>query len=166
VIGFGHGAPRTDVSHFSVPVSPDFSAAPRRRRRRSPARTDARAIRQWRRGLILHFDGLRYRVGPTCQALQPWLCLLPPRVRPPSTANAGCSVIQPAFFPCVRVFGLKPTSCLDAINLLRLYRPRKSFVFYGQARAPAEEVAEGFISTAARQYTIGQIRSQRGHERH
>ncbi|WP_232020330.1 hydantoinase B/oxoprolinase family protein [Methylocaldum marinum] len=117
-------------------------------------------------GSILHFDGLRFRVGPDSAGANPGpasyrrggpLCV--------TDANVMVGKIRPEFFP--KVFGPNGDQPLDTDIVRRRFRELAETVQsgIGQTLSP-EEAAEGFIDVAVENMAaaIKKISVQRGHD--
>ena len=164
VIGFDMGGTSTDVSHYAGEFEREFETQVAGVRVRAPMMSIHTVAAGG--GSILHFDGLRYRVGPDSAGANPG---------PASYRRGGpltvtdCNVmlgkIQPRVFPAV--FGPQANSKLDRDVVVAKFTElaQKIALITGVLQAP-EQVAEGFIAIAIGNMAnaIKFISVQRGHD--
>jgi len=164
VIGFDMGGTSTDVSHYAGQFERVFETQVAGVRMRAPMMSIHTVAAGG--GSILHFDGSRYRVGPSSAGANPGPASY--RRGGPLTvtdANLMTGKIQPAHFP--RLFGPDGNEPLD-LDIVRTKfaaLARAIADATGELRTP-EQVAEGFIQIAVGNMAnaIKQISVQRGHD--
>ena len=117
-------------------------------------------------GSILHFDGMRYRVGPESAGAYPGPACY--RANGPLTitdCNVMLGKLQPKFFPCV--FGACGDQPLDAEIVRGKFEDLAAEITAasGDNRSPLE-VAEGFVQVAIENMAnaIKKISVQRGYD--
>jgi len=158
IIGFDMGGTSTDVSHYAGEFERAFETQIAGVRMRAPMMSIHTVAAGG--GSILHFDGVRMRVGPDSAGARPG---------PASYRNGGpltvtdCNVhlgkIQPDFFP--HVFGPNGDEPLDATLV------RDKFAALAAAmNLTSEQVAEGFLDIAVANMAnaIKKISVQRGYD--
>ncbi len=164
VIGFDMGGTSTDVSHYASEFEREFETQVAGVRVRAPMMSIHTVAAGG--GSILHFDGLRYRVGPDSAGANPG---------PASYRRGGpltvtdCNVmlgkIQPTSFPAV--FGPTADAILDRDIVVTRFTAlaQQIHAATGVLQTP-EQVAEGFIKIAVGNMAnaIKFISVQRGHD--
>ena len=164
VIGFDMGGTSTDVSHYAGEFEREFETQVAGVRVRAPMMSIHTVAAGG--GSILHFDGLRYRVGPDSAGANPG---------PASYRRGGpltitdCNVmlgkIQPTSFPAV--FGANADAMLDRDVVIKRFKElaQQIHAATGVLQTP-EQVAEGFITIAVGNMAnaIKFISVQRGHD--
>ena len=164
VIGFDMGGTSTDVSHYAGEFERVFETQVAGVRMRAPMMSIHTVAAGG--GSILHFDGVRYRVGPDSAGANPG----------PATYRRGgpltvtdCNVllgkIQPAHFPTV--FGPNGDQPLDLDAARTGFARMAAEIGQATGRTPLpEEIAEGCIAIAVANMAnaIKQISVQRGHD--
>ncbi|MBV0882025.1 hydantoinase B/oxoprolinase family protein [Noviherbaspirillum sp. L7-7A] len=164
VIGFDMGGTSTDVSHYAGEFERVFETQVAGVRMRAPMMSIHTVAAGG--GSILHFDGVRYRVGPDSAGANPG---------PASYRRGGpltvtdCNVllgkIQPAHFPTV--FGPNGDQPLDLEAARTGFARMAAEIGQATGRTPLpEQVAEGClaIAVASMANAIKQISVQRGHD--
>ncbi len=156
IINFDMGGTSTDVSHFAGEYERDFETQVAGVRMRTPImRIHTIAAGG---GSILHFDGLRFRVGPDSAGANPGPACY--RNNGPLTitdCNVMLGKLHGRFFP--QVFGESGTEALDEAIVKKKFAelvPNKSAV----------EAAEGFLKIAIDNMAnaIKKISVQRGYD--
>ncbi|OLZ63154.1 5-oxoprolinase [Streptomyces sp. IMTB 2501] len=163
-IGFDMGGTSTDVSHYAGEIERVLGTQVAGVRMRAPM-TDIHTVAAGG-GSILHFDGMRYRVGPDSAGADPGpVCYR--RGGPPTVTDANVMLgrIQPAFFP--RVFGKDGDQPLDeaAVRARFTEFAEQTAAATGGHRGP-EEVAAGFLDIAVLNIAnaVKKISVQRGRD--
>jgi 5-oxoprolinase (ATP-hydrolysing) len=164
VIGFDMGGTSTDVSHFAGEFERVFETQVAGVRMRAPMMNIHTVAAGG--GSILHFDGMRYRVGPDSTGANPGPASYR---RGGPLAVSDCNVmlgkIQPAYFP--NVFGPNADTSLDRdiVQQKFLQMAAEIEAATGQRSTP-EQIAEGFIDIAVGNMAnaIKKISVQRGHD--
>ena len=158
IIGFDMGGTSTDVSHYAGEFERAFETQVAGVRMRAPMMSIHTVAAGG--GSILHFVGVRMRVGPDSAGAKPG---------PASYRNGGpltvtdCNVllgkIQPDFFP--RVFGPDADQPLSSVAV----REKFAALAIRMGRTP-EQVAEGFLDIAVANMAnaIKKISVQRGYD--
>ncbi|MBV9022344.1 MAG: hydantoinase B/oxoprolinase family protein [Streptomycetaceae bacterium] len=145
-IGFDMGGTSTDVSHYAGEIERVLSTQVAGVRMRAPM-TDIHTVAAGG-GSILHFDGMRYRVGPDSAGADPGpACYRRGGPLTVTDANVMLGRIQPAHFP--PVFGKNGDQPLDDAVVRRHFEElaQWSAATTGDRRSP-EEVAAGFLDIA------------------
>ncbi|MFD8392640.1 hydantoinase B/oxoprolinase family protein [Streptomyces sp. NPDC059680] len=145
-IGFDMGGTSTDVSHYAGEIERVLGTQVAGVRMRAPM-TDIHTVAAGG-GSILHFDGMRYRVGPDSAGADPGpVCYRRGGPLTVTDANVMLGRIQPAFFP--RVFGKDGDQPLDdaAVRARFTELAEQTAAATGRGRSP-EEVAAGFLDIA------------------
>ncbi|MFE8949461.1 hydantoinase B/oxoprolinase family protein [Streptomyces sp. NPDC007856] len=145
-IGFDMGGTSTDVSHYAGEIERVLGTQVAGVRMRAPM-TDIHTVAAGG-GSILHFDGMRYRVGPDSAGADPGpVCYRRGGPLTVTDANVMVGRIQPAFFP--RVFGKDGNQPLDeaAVRARFTELAEQTAAATGKRRSP-EEVAAGFLDIA------------------
>ncbi|MGJ5748905.1 5-oxoprolinase (ATP-hydrolysing) [Streptomyces puniciscabiei] len=163
-IGFDMGGTSTDVSHYAGEIERVLGTQVAGVRMRAPM-TDIHTVAAGG-GSILHFDGMRYRVGPDSAGADPGpVCYR--RCGPLTVTDANVMVgrIQPAYFP--RVFGKDGDQPLDAAAVRARFTElaEQTAAATGKRRSP-EEVAAGFLDIAVLNIAnaVKRISVQRGRD--
>ncbi|WBO68442.1 hydantoinase B/oxoprolinase family protein [Streptomyces camelliae] len=163
-IGFDMGGTSTDVSHYAGEIERVLGTQVAGVRMRSPM-TDIHTVAAGG-GSVLHFDGMRYRVGPDSAGADPGPVSY--RRGGPLTvtdANVMLGRVQPGFFP--RVFGKDGDQPLDeaAVRARFTELAERTAAATGQRRSP-EEVAAGFLDIAVLNIAnaVKKISVQRGRD--
>ncbi|MFB0627295.1 hydantoinase B/oxoprolinase family protein [Streptomyces sp. AB3(2024)] len=164
VIGFDMGGTSTDVSHFAGGYERVSTSQVAGVRIQAPM-LDIHTVAAGG-GSVLHFDGIRYRVGPDSAGAAPGPACY--RAGGPLTltdANVMLGRVQPAHFP--RVFGPDGDQPLDHEVVRRLFTELagKIQAHTGDRRSP-EQVAEGYLQVAVANMAtaVKRISVQRGHD--
>ena len=164
IIGFDMGGTSTDVSHYAGELEREFETQVAGVRMRAPMLSIHTIAAGG--GSILHFDGLRYRVGPDSAGANPGpACYRRGGPLTVTDCNVMLGIIQPDYFPSV--FGPDGDEPLDA-EIVRI----KFAVLAGQIekvtgeKLSPERVAEGFIRIAVANMAnaVKFISVQRGHD--
>ncbi|MEV6056883.1 hydantoinase B/oxoprolinase family protein [Streptomyces sp. NPDC052107] len=163
-IGFDMGGTSTDVSHYAGEIERVLSTQVAGVRMRAPM-TDIHTVAAGG-GSILHFDGMRYRVGPDSAGADPGpVCYRRGGPLTVTDANVMLGRIQPAFFP--RVFGKDGDRPLDeaAVRARFTELAEETAAATGRRRSP-EEVAAGFLDIAVLNIAnaVKRISVQRGRD--
>jgi 5-oxoprolinase (ATP-hydrolysing) len=163
-IGFDMGGTSTDVSHYAGEIERVLSTQVAGVRMRAPM-TDIHTVAAGG-GSILHFDGMRYRVGPDSAGADPGpVCYRRGGPLTVTDANVMLGRIQPAFFP--RVFGKDGDQPLDeaAVRARFTELAEQTAAATGKRRSP-EEVAAGFLDIAVLNIAnaVKRISVQRGRD--
>ncbi len=164
IIGFDMGGTSTDVSHYAGELERTFETQVGGVRLRAPMLCIHTVAAGG--GSILHFDGMRYRVGPESAGACPGPACY--RANGPLTitdCNVMLGKLQPKFFPCV--FG----ACGDQPLNAEIVRGKfeglavEITAVTGDSRSPLE-VAEGFVRVAIENMAnaIKKISVQRGYD--
>ena len=164
VIGFDMGGTSTDVSHYAGELERAFETQVAGVRLRAPMLCIHTVAAGG--GSILHFDGMRYRVGPESAGAYPGPACY--RANGPLTitdCNVMLGKLQPKFFP--RVFGACGDQPLDAEIVRGKFEDLAAEITAatGDNRSPVE-VAEGFVQVAIENMAnaIKKISVQRGYD--
>ncbi|MGH8469841.1 MAG: hydantoinase B/oxoprolinase family protein [Gammaproteobacteria bacterium] len=164
VIGFDMGGTSTDVSHYAGDLERAFETQVAGVRLRAPMLCIHTVAAGG--GSILHFDGMRYRVGPASAGAYPGPACY--RADGPLTitdCNVMLGKLQPKFFPCV--FGACGDQPLDAEIVRGKFEHLAAEITaaIGDNRSPLE-VAEGFVQVAIENMAnaIKKISVQRGYD--
>jgi len=164
VIGFDMGGTSTDVSHFAGEFERAFDAQVAGVRLRAPMMNIHTVAAGG--GSILHFDGMRYRVGPDSAGADPGpACYRRGGPLTITDCNVLLGKIQPAHFPAV--FGPHGDARLDRRIVREQFRQMAAEIERATGKRPApEEIAEGFVDIAVGNMAnaIKQISVQRGHD--
>ncbi|MER6735047.1 hydantoinase B/oxoprolinase family protein [Streptomyces puniciscabiei] len=163
-IGFDMGGTSTDVSHYAGEIERVLGTQVAGVRMRAPM-TDIHTVAAGG-GSILHFDGMRYRVGPDSAGADPGpACYRRGGPLTVTDANVMVGRIQPAFFP--RVFGKDGDQPLDAAAVRARFAElaEQTAAATGRRRSP-EEVAAGFLDIAVLNMAnaVKRISVQRGRD--
>ncbi|MFB8179156.1 hydantoinase B/oxoprolinase family protein [Streptomyces sp. NPDC055966] len=163
-IGFDMGGTSTDVSHYAGEIERILGTQVAGVRMRAPM-TDIHTVAAGG-GSVLHFDGMRYRVGPDSAGADPGpVCYRRGGPLTVTDANVMLGRIQPAFFP--RVFGETGDQPLDAGAVRARFTElaEETAAATGRRRAP-EEVAAGFLDIAVLNIAnaVKKISVQRGRD--
>ncbi|CAI8946442.1 hydantoinase B/oxoprolinase family protein [Methylocaldum szegediense] len=164
IVTFDMGGTSTDVAHYAGEFERSQESEIAGVRLRAPILNIHTVAAGG--GSILHFDGLRFRVGPDSAGANPGpacyrrggpLCV--------TDANVMVGKIRPEFFP--HVFGPNGNEALDTEIVRRKFRELAETIRSDSGRAlSSEEVAEGFIDVAVENMAaaIKTISVQRGHD--
>ena len=164
VIGFDMGGTSTDVSHYAGELERQYETEVAGVRMRAPMLSIHTVAAGG--GSILHFDGIRYRVGPDSAGANPGPAAY--RRGGPLTltdANIALGRIQPAYFPAV--FGDSGDEPLDTgVAHDRFAALARRIEQATGDRRGSEEVAAGFIEIAVANMAnaIKKISVQRGYD--
>ena len=164
VIGFDMGGTSTDVSHYAGEFERQYETEVAGVRMRAPMLSIHTVAAGG--GSILHFDGIRYRVGPDSAGANPGPAAY--RRGGPLTltdANITLGRIQPAYFPAV--FGDSGDEPLDTgVAHDRFAALARRIEQATGDRRGSEEVAAGFIEIAVANMAnaIKKISVQRGYD--
>jgi 5-oxoprolinase (ATP-hydrolysing) len=164
VVGFDMGGTSTDVSHYAGELERVFGTEVAGVRMRAPM-MDIHTVAAGG-GSVLHFDGVRYRVGPDSAGAVPGpACYRRGGPLTVTDANVMLGRVQPARFP--HVFGPDGDQPLDADEVRRRFNrlAEEAREATGDTRTP-EEVAEGFLEIAVLNMAnaVKRISVQRGHD--
>ena len=162
VIGFDMGGTSTDVTHCAGEMERSFETLVAGVRMRAPMLAIHTVAAGG--GSILHFDGMRMRVGPDSAGANPGpACYRKLGPLTVTDANVLLGRIAPCFFP--QVFGPGGDDALDDNVVCQRFAAlaQEISAVTGTQRTP-EEVAEGFVTIAVENMTnaIKQISVQRG----
>ena len=164
IISFDMGGTSTDVAHFKGDYERSFETLVAGVRMRAPMMRIHTVAAGG--GSILHFDGLRYRVGPDSAGADPGPASY--RRGGPLTvtdANLMAGKIQPRFFP--KLFGASGNQSLDAEVAAEKFEELAQIIekATGDERTPVQ-VAEGFLKIAVDNMAnaIKRISIQRGYD--
>jgi 5-oxoprolinase (ATP-hydrolysing) len=160
VIGFDMGGTSTDVCHYDGIYERSFESVVAGARVRAPMMLIHTVAAGG--GSILHYDAMRFRVGPDSAGADPGP--LAYRRGGPLTvtdANVMTGKLQPAFFP--RIFGPDQDQSLDAEAVRKAFKALARKLGDGRS---AEEIADGFIKIAVENMAnaIKTISVQRGYD--
>jgi 5-oxoprolinase (ATP-hydrolysing) len=160
VIGFDMGGTSTDVCHFEGAYERSLESMVAGARVRAPMMLIHTVAAGG--GSILHYDAMRFRVGPDSAGADPGP--LSYRRGGPLTvtdANVMTGKLQPDYFP--RIFGPAQNEPLDAEAVQKSFKALARKL--GDGRAP-EEIADGFIKIAVENMAnaIKAISVQRGYD--
>ncbi|MER6571562.1 hydantoinase B/oxoprolinase family protein [Streptomyces sp. NPDC001093] len=163
-IGFDMGGTSTDVSHYAGEIERVLGTQVAGVRMRAPM-TDIHTVAAGG-GSILHFDGMRYRVGPDSAGADPGpVCYRRGGPLTVTDANVMVGRIHAAFFP--RVFGKDGDQPLDegAVRARFTELAEQTAAATGRRRSP-EEVAAGFLDIAVLNIAnaVKKISVQRGRD--
>ena len=164
IIGFDMGGTSTDVSHYDGEFEKAFETHVAGVRLRAPMMLIHTVAAGG--GSVLHFDGLRYRVGPDSAGAHPG---------PASYRNGGpltvtdCNVmlgkLQADLFP--KLFGPNSNETLDHSTVVEQFNKLAADIekTTGNERTP-EQVASGFLSIAVQNMAnaVKKISVQRGYD--
>jgi 5-oxoprolinase (ATP-hydrolysing) len=164
VIGFDMGGTSTDVWHYAGEFERSFEAHVAGVRLRAPMLSIHTVAAGG--GSILHFDGMRYRVGPDSAAAWPGpACYRHDGPLTITDCNVMLGKLQANFFP--RVFGPNGDQPLDSEVVVRKFEHLAAEIqaATGDQRTPVE-VAEGFVQVAVENMAnaIKKISVQRGYD--
>lgn len=164
IINFDMGGTSTDVSHFAGEYERDFETQVAGVRMRTPIMRIHTVAAGG--GSILHFDGLRYRVGPDSAGAKPGPACY--RQNGPLTmtdCNVMLGKLHGQFFP--KVFGKSGDEPLDETIVKEKFSAlaKKISLSTGVERS-ATQVAEGFLKIAVDNMAnaIKKISVQRGYD--
>jgi 5-oxoprolinase (ATP-hydrolysing) len=160
IIGFDMGGTSTDVCHFEGGYERTFESVVAGARVRAPMMLIHTVAAGG--GSILHYDAMRFRVGPDSAGADPGP--LAYRRGGPLTvtdANVMTGKLQPDFFP--HIFGPAQNEKLDAEAVRKAFKLLAKKL--GDGRTP-EEIADGFIKIAVENMAnaIKTISVQRGYD--
>ena len=160
IIGFDMGGTSTDVCHFDGGYERTFESVVAGARVRAPMMLIHTVAAGG--GSILHYDAMRFRVGPDSAGADPGP--LAYRRGGPLTvtdANVMTGKLQPEFFP--RIFGPEQNETLDAASVRKAFKALAKKLGDGRS---AEEIADGFIKIAVENMAnaIKTISVQRGYD--
>ncbi|WP_369386339.1 hydantoinase B/oxoprolinase family protein [Streptomyces sp. CG1] len=164
VIGFDMGGTSTDVSHYAGEIERVLGTQVAGVRMRAPM-TDIHTVAAGG-GSVLHFDGMRYRVGPDSAGADPGpVCYRRGGPLTVTDANVMLGRVQPAYFP--QVFGKDGDQPLDeaAVRARFTELAQQTAVETGRRRS-LEEVAAGFLDIAVLNIAnaVKKISVQRGRD--
>jgi 5-oxoprolinase (ATP-hydrolysing) len=164
IITFDMGGTSTDVAHYAGEYERSFETEIAGVRLRAPMMNIHTVAAGG--GSILHFDGLRYRVGPDSAGANPGpacyrrggpLCV--------TDANVMVGKLSPELFP--RVFGKRGDQALDRDTVRERFTRLAAEIHAatGAWRSP-EQVAEGFLTIAVENMAnaIKRISVRRGYD--
>ncbi|MDG2033393.1 MAG: hydantoinase B/oxoprolinase family protein, partial [Rhodospirillales bacterium] len=164
VIGFDMGGTSTDVSHYAGVFERAFETQVAGVRLRSPIMQIHTVAAGG--GSLLHFDGARFRVGPTSAGADPGpACYGRGGPLTVTDANVSLGRIQPSHFP--HVFGEDGKAALDLQAARQKLQALTVEVNTGLgSNLSAEEVAEGFLKIAVENMAnaIKKVSVQRGYD--
>ncbi|HSD92128.1 MAG TPA: hydantoinase B/oxoprolinase family protein [Methyloceanibacter sp.] len=160
IIGFDMGGTSTDVCHFDGAYERSLESVVAGARVRAPMMLIHTVAAGG--GSILHYDAMRFRVGPDSAGADPGP--LAYRRGGPLTvtdANVMTGKLQPEFFP--RLFGPAQNEMLDAESVRKALKTLARKLGDGRS---AEEIADGFIRIAVENMAnaIKVISVQRGYD--
>ncbi|HEY8276996.1 MAG TPA: hydantoinase B/oxoprolinase family protein, partial [Methyloceanibacter sp.] len=142
IIGFDMGGTSTDVCHFDGIYERNFDSVVAGVRVRAPMMAVNTVAAGG--GSILHYDGVRFRVGPDSAGAQPGP--LSYRNGGPLTvtdANVMTGKLRPEYFP--HIFGPRQDESLDADSVRKAFKSLARKIGDGRS---AEEIADGCIRIA------------------
>jgi len=164
IITFDMGGTSTDVAHYAGEYERSFETEVAGVRMRTPMMHIHTVAAGG--GSTLHFDGMRYRVGPDSAGADPGpacyrrggpLCV--------TDANVMVGKLPPDYFP--KVFGPNGDLSIDhAVVEERFARLAEAIAETTGRRQTAEEVADGFLAVAVENMAaaIKKISVQRGYD--
>ncbi len=160
VIGFDMGGTSTDVTHFDGTFERTLESEVAGVRMRSPMMLIHTVAAGG--GSILHFDGARFRVGPSSAGATPGPACY--RLGGPLTvtdANLMVGKLLPDYFPAI--FGPQQDQPLDSETVRETFQALAEGIGDGRS---AEEVADGFLKIAIANMAeaIKKISVQRGYD--
>ncbi|MEU6774740.1 hydantoinase B/oxoprolinase family protein [Streptomyces sp. NPDC046759] len=163
-IGFDMGGTSTDVSHYAGEIERVLGTQVAGVRMRAPM-TDIHTVAAGG-GSVLHFDGMRYRVGPDSAGADPGpVCYRRGGPLTVTDANVMLGRVQPAYFP--RAFGKDGDQPLDEVAVRDRFTElaEQTATATGRRRSP-EEVAAGFLDIAVLNIAnaVKKISVQRGRD--
>ncbi|GGV00361.1 5-oxoprolinase [Streptomyces filipinensis] len=163
-IGFDMGGTSTDVSHYAGEIERVLGTQVAGVRMRAPM-TDIHTVAAGG-GSVLHFDGMRYRVGPDSAGADPGpICYRRGGPLTVTDANVMLGRVQPAYFPAV--FGKDGDQPLDeaAVRARFTELAEQTAAATGRRLGP-EEVAAGFLDIAVLNIAnaVKKISVQRGRD--
>lgn len=164
IIGFDMGGTSTDVALYAGQFEREFDS----QIAGAPVRVPTMAIHTVAAGggSILHFDGVRFRVGPDSAGAQPGPAAY--RNGGPLTvtdANVMLGKIQPDWFP--RIFGPTADAALDAQVVRERFEALAAEISTATGESwCASRVAEGFVQVAVESMAqaIKRISLEKGHD--
>ncbi len=164
IIGFDMGGTSTDVSHFAGEYERAFDTQVAGVRMRVPIMRIHTVAAGG--GSILHFDGLRYRVGPDSAGANPGpACYRRGGPLTVTDCNVMLGKLNPDYFPAI--FGPNADLPLDRETVVQKFRELADEITAktGDTRTP-EAVAEGFLMIAIENMAnaIKKISVQRGYD--
>ena len=164
IIGFDMGGTSTDVSHYDGEYERAFETEVAGVRLRAPMMAIHTVAAGG--GSILHFDGLRYRVGPDSAGAHPGpACYRKGGPLAITDCNVMVGKLQPEFFP--PVFGIEGNLPLDADVVRQKFGELAAEIrSKTQVERTIEQVAEGFLAIAIDKMAnaIKKISVQRGYD--
>ncbi|WP_436200282.1 hydantoinase B/oxoprolinase family protein [Astrobacterium formosum] len=159
LIGFDMGGTSTDVSHFDGDYERTFETEVAGVRMRAPMMLIHTVAAGG--GSILHYDGMRFRVGPDSAGANPGpACYRRGGPLAVTDANVMLGKLMPDFFP--KIFGPDQDEPLDA----EAVRAGFAALARGVGDKTPEEIADGFIRIAVENMAnaIKKISVQRGYD--
>lgn len=164
IVTFDMGGTSTDVAHFAGTIERNDEAEIAGIRLHLPLLNIHTVAAGG--GSVLHFDGLRCRVGPDSAGADPGPACYR-RSGPLCVTDATLLVgkLHPAFFP--QVFGPRANQALDADTVRERFGSLAAEISGASARlTTAEAVADGFLRVAAESMAnaIKKISVQRGYD--
>ncbi len=165
LIGFDMGGTSTDVSHYAGELERRFDTQVAGVRMRVPMLNIHTVAAGG--GSILHFDGLRFRVGPDSAGANPGpACYGQGGPLTVTDCNVMLGKLDARFFP--QVFGEHQDQPLDVDQVTKRFAELADTVSQatGQAHTPPTEVAEGFLRIAVDNMAnaIKKISTQNGYD--
>jgi 5-oxoprolinase (ATP-hydrolysing) len=164
IIGFDMGGTSTDVSHFNGEFEKTFESQVAGVRLRAPMMLIHTVAAGG--GSIIHFDGMRYRVGPDSAGADPGpACYRRGGPLTITDCNVMLGKIQSDFFP--KVFGHDAAQTLDAdLVKARFMDLAVEIAEVTKTRNPPEVIAAGFLTIAVENMAnaIKTISVQRGYD--
>lgn len=144
IIAFDMGGTSTDVAHYAGVLEHSFETEVAGIRMRAPM-INIHTVAAGG-GSILHFDGLRFRVGPESASANPG----PASYRqggPLTVTDANVMLGRLPLFP--KVFGQQGNLALDSERVKQLFQQLSQRINQGQKNTGSpERVAEGFLAIA------------------
>jgi 5-oxoprolinase (ATP-hydrolysing) len=159
LIGFDMGGTSTDVSHFDGDYERAFETEVAGVRMRAPMMLIHTVAAGG--GSILHYDGMRFRVGPDSAGANPGpTCYRRGGPLAVTDANVMLGKLMPEFFP--RIFGPSQDQPLDADAVRAAFARLARQV----GDKSSEEIADGFVRIAVENMAnaIKKISVQRGYD--
>jgi len=164
IIGFDMGGTSTDVTHYNGEYERSFETLVAGVRMRAPMMNIHTVAAGG--GSILHYDGSRFRVGPTSAGADPGpACYRRGGPLTVTDCNVMLGRIQPDYFPAI--FGVSGNEKLDSETVREQFSRLAEQVSSAQGKpVSAENVAEGFLRIAVENMAnaIKKISVQRGHD--
>ncbi len=163
IVTFDMGGTSTDVAHYAGEYERNFETEVAGIRMRAPMMHIHTVAAGG--GSILHFDGMRFRVGPDSAGANPGpACYRNGGPLSVTDANVMLGKLQPEFFP--KVFGVNGNLSIDADTVRQKFSDLINKIHSnGRNLTTPEQVAEGYLAVAVENMAnaIKRISIQRGY---